>query len=541
MSAGNLGRHRALLFLFPFAVAVLLRIYPYLVYGVPYSTDSWSPIRNTEQLLAYTPTTLGGNPVFDSYNIYWPANSIFGAVASLVFDVSPIKAMPLVFPIVASVSVLVFFLVVERISGSALVASIASLFLATAGVDAIFTAAVTKETYAEPLFMVSILLLLWKTDRRSGALFAITSVALALSHHATALVLVVVAAAVVSVDSLLLARRGEPIGRKPLLVVLSGAVTLAYFLLYADAGLGPLGNLVTVQSALLVFAFLTIFIAPVAYHAVSRPTRLLLAEGGIVLALAVGVLAIGTSVTLIPTAPAVTSTLLYSAIPYILGGVLAIFGYRILHLSRDRRNFAFVASWLAALLGLGFLAVFSGVADGLDILYRLLAFIGPPAIILASLALQRALEGARNRGLAKALVVAVVLLIAVPSAYQTYAASIQRESLLGGEWAYQRSDLTGAQWVSSNAPPSNFTIAGDLRMQYLLTDYLSVGVNTSSGYHYLENPASGPRPRYLVTYGLMDADGYVQSLYGAQLPGNWSEALAQSSPALYDNGNIVLW
>ena len=66
-----------------------MRIYPYLVYGVPYSTDSWSPIRNTEQLLAYTPTTLGGNPVFDSYNIYWPANSLFGAVASLVLNVPP--------------------------------------------------------------------------------------------------------------------------------------------------------------------------------------------------------------------------------------------------------------------------------------------------------------------------------------------------------------------------------------------------------------------------------------------------------------------
>ena len=376
MSTGSLGRHRALLLLFPFAVAVLLRIYPYLVYGVPYSTDSWSPIRNTQQLLAYTPTTLGGNPVFDSYNIYWPANSIFGAVASLVFGVSPINIMPLIFPVVASVSVIIFFLVVEKISGSVVVASIASLLLATAGVDAIFTAAVTKETYAEPLFMVSILLLLWKTDRRSGALFGITSMALALSHHATALLLLVVAAAIVSVDSVLLARRGEPIGRKPLLVVISGGITLAYFLLYADSGLGPLSSLVTVQSALLVFAFLTVFVAPVAYHAVSRPTKLLLAEGGFVLALAVGVLAIGTRVTLIPTAPAVSSTLLYSAIPYILGGVLAVFGYRILHVAGDRRNFAFVASWLAVVLALGFLAVFSGVADGLDILYRLLAFIG---------------------------------------------------------------------------------------------------------------------------------------------------------------------
>ena len=141
----------------------------------------------------------------------------------------------------------------------------------------------------------------------------------------------------------------------------------------------------------------------------------------------------------------------------------------------------------------------------------------------------------------RVLVVAVILPIVVPSAYQTYAASIQRESLLGGQWAYQRSDLTGAQWVSSNSPAGNFSVAGDLRMQYLITDYFGIAVNTSSGYHYLETPASTARPEYIVTYGLMAKNGFVQSLYGVQLPGNWTEALTQSSPMLYDNGNIVLW
>jgi len=541
MSSSNIGRHRAILLLFPFAVAVLLRIYPYLVYGVPYSTDSWSPIRNTQELLAHTPTTLGGNPVFDGYNIYWPANSVFGAIASLVFNVAPIKIMPLLFPAIGAVTVMVFFLVVEKISGSSVVASIASLFLATAGVDAIFTAAVTKETYAEPLFMVSILLLLWKTDKRSGALFAITSVTLALTHHATALLLLVVAGSIISVDAILLKRRDEPIGRKPLLLVISGGITLAYFLAYADGGLGPLAGLVTVQSALLVLAFLVIFISPVAYHAVSRPTKLLLAEGALVLVLAMGVLAIGTSVTLISTAPAVSPTLLLSAVPYVLLGVLAIFGYRIIHVGKDRRNFVFVASWIAAVLALGFLGVFAGVPDGLPILYRVLAFIGAPAIILASLTLQRALGSARQRGLVKVAVVAVVLLISVTSAYQTYAASIQREGLLGGQWAYQQSDLTGAQWMSANSVSRNFNLSGDVRMQYLLTDYLRINVDTSSGYRYLQNPDESSRPQYLVTYSLMARNGYVTSLYGVQIPGNWTTVLSQSSPAYYNNGNVILW
>jgi len=527
--------------LFPFSLAVLLRIYPYLVYGVPYSTDSWSPIRNAEQLLAYTPTALGGNAVFDSYNIFWPANSLFGAVASLMLDVSPIKIMPLLFPVVGAVTVIVFFLVAEKISGSAVTASISALFLATAGVDAIFTAGVTKETYAEPLFMVSMLFLLWKTDARSVALFAITSLTLALSHHATSLLYLVVAGSIVSVDSVVLKRRGESIGRKPLLLVIGGGITLAYFLVYADAGFGQFAGLVNVQSVLLALAFLTVFVAPVAYHAVSRPSKLLLAEGGLVLSSAVAILAVGTRTTLVPLAPAEFPTLISSAIPYVLLGALAIVGYRVIHLGKDRRAFAFVATWLASVLAFGFLAIFSGVPDGLSLLYRLLAYIGAPAIILASLALQRALGVTRRRGLLKAAVVVFILVVSVSSAYQTYAASIQRESLLGGQWAYQQSDLSGARWMGANLAAGNFTLAGDSRMQHILTDYVGINVDTSSGYNYLESPETAARPAYLVTYGLMERNGYVQSLYGVQLPGNWTMTLTQNSPVFYSNGNIVLW
>jgi hypothetical protein len=137
-------------------------------------------------------------------------------------------------------------------------------------------------------------------------------------------------------------------------------------------------------------------------------------------------------------------------------------------------------------------------------------------------------------------VVVVVLAITIPSAYQTYAASIQKQSLLGGQWVYQESDLSGATWISSNLP-GNSTMTGDIRMQYILTDYFGVSVNTTSGYRYLENPGTTARPAYLVTYSLMAKNGYVQSLYGVKLPGNWTEALAQDAPVYYDNGNIVLW
>ncbi|MGI0078280.1 MAG: hypothetical protein ACRECH_01505 [Nitrososphaerales archaeon] len=90
------SRHRVVLITIPLAVAVVLRLYPYFLSGVPWGTDAWPLIRNTNEMLANSPTSLGGNPIFDSYNIYWPAVSLFGALASLIFGVTPIVAMPIV-------------------------------------------------------------------------------------------------------------------------------------------------------------------------------------------------------------------------------------------------------------------------------------------------------------------------------------------------------------------------------------------------------------------------------------------------------------
>ena len=543
MSASSVGRHRGLLLLVPFAVAVALRIYPYLVYGVPYSTDSWSPIRNTQELLAHTPTTLGGNHVFDGYNIYWPANSLFGAVASLVLNVAPIKIMPLLFPLIGASTVVIFFLVAERVTGSPVVASMAALFLAASGFDAIFTAGVTKETYALPLFMLSMLLLLWKTDWKSGTLFAIASVTMALSHHATAVVFLAVAASILFVDSILLKRRGEPIGKKPLLFVIGAAITLIDIVVYSGAGLTQFGTqgFLTLQNVILALAFLAVFVTPIAYHSLSRPTKVLFAEGALVLGLALAVLAIGTRAAVIPLAPTVTSTLLVSAVPYALLGILAIFGYRVMHLAKERRNFVFLASWLASVLAFGFLALFSSVPDGLALIARLLTFIAPPALILASLALQKALGRAGQRGALKVLVVLVILGIAIPSAFQTYQASIQKESLLGGQWAYQPSDLVGAQWISASSGTGYVAVAGDTRMQHILTDYLGVNVDVVAGYLYLANPHQIVRPEYLVTYSLMKTNGYVLFLYGMPLPDDWAITLQKNSPLVYSNGNFVVW
>jgi uncharacterized membrane protein len=538
--------------LLPFAVAVILRAYPYLSYGVPYSTDSWSPIRNSQQLLAYTPTALGGNPVFDNYNIYWPANSIFGAIASLVFDVVPVRIMPLIFPVVGATTVLIFFLIAEQVSGSTIVAFISSMLFATSGIDAIFTAAVTKETYAEPLFMLSILLMLKKTDAKSLVLFSLVSAALALSHHATDLLLVAASGSILVTSIVLHRRNGMPSGAKPLIFLVSAAVGLVYLVLYAGVGLGPLGGLFTIQDVLVAASFLLVFITPIAYHSISRPSRLTLVEGAFALGLAILALVLGTRNTLLPLVPQLPGALLYDGAPYIALGVFAVLGYWLMQQTPEGRGrFAFVCSWLATMLGLASFAVFAGIPAGIDLAYRLLAFISAPSLILASFAMCRLFlsKGASHANAGRVALVTVVLLaIMIPTSYQTYQAAIGKDNLFGGQWSYQQSDLTGGQWISGHLPAGNdltgATVAADARMQYLLTGYLGVSVDTASGYVYLQNStntAPADRPQLLVTYSLMEENGYVLLLYGLPLPSDWRASLQASSPILYSNGNIIVW
>ncbi|MEM4576223.1 MAG: hypothetical protein QW701_02030 [Candidatus Nezhaarchaeales archaeon] len=75
--------------------------------GLPFSTDAWPLIRNTELLLENTPVSLS-HEVFDGYNNYWPASSIFGAVFSLISGLSPMVAMSMSIPAVHSYYRVVF-------------------------------------------------------------------------------------------------------------------------------------------------------------------------------------------------------------------------------------------------------------------------------------------------------------------------------------------------------------------------------------------------------------------------------------------------
>ena len=539
------SRHRVVLLVIPLAVAIILRLYPYFLSGVPWGTDAWPLIRNANEMLANSPTSLGGNPIFDSYNIYWPAVSLFGAAASLIFGVPPIVTMPIIVPLVASLSTLFFFLIVEKLTKNSIVACIASLFFATAGFDAIFTASATKESFAYPLFILGILVLLMKTDLKSITIFTIVSVALAVSHHVTTLILLAIVAAVVVTNAVLAMAGHQKFGKTWLFPLIVGIIFAVYFELYAKTGWIQGGNPpISIDSVIPIVAFFFLSVAAAVYFSLASKLRSMLAEGLVLLGASLALLFLSTETSVLPFAPTLPRLIAVLALPYLLVGFFAIFGYKAMHDGEDRSPFAFTSSWLAATLALLGYALF-GTPNGVFLIYRFFTFVYAPVAIFAALFIVR-LSGKAGRGslafARRAAIVALIIGIIFASSYMSYASVVGKENLLAGHYAYTRSDFASAQFVSITLP-ANYTLAADSMIGDLYTSYFLINVNPNQGYAYLENlrQLGTNSSQMLLTYSLMNTEGYDLNLYGLPIPANWLESLSNQSSLVFNNGNEMIW
>ncbi len=166
-------------------LTLALRLYPTLISGMPFSIDSWPLIRNTELLLHNTPIPLN-SIIFDGYNNFMPASQLFGTILSRITNLPPINTMALGLPIVASLTIPIFYVLAKKITGNTQIGLIATALLATAFPYTLSSAGVIKETFASPIYIALILLFLLKHDWKIIFLFSTASIALVLSHQLTA-------------------------------------------------------------------------------------------------------------------------------------------------------------------------------------------------------------------------------------------------------------------------------------------------------------------------------------------------------------------
>lgn len=525
-------------------VALSLRLYPTFASNQPFSTDAWSPIRNAEVLAQYTPISLDDS-AFDGYNSYWPANSIFGVILSLVVGAESKQVMSVALPVVGAVSALVFFALVKRLF-NAVISLAASVIFATAFTHAIFTAGVTKETYANPLYLALLLLFLhpgagtWKRT----LLFTVTSVALVLAHHLTVLVTIVALSSIALAEFIGSAKEGSPVNKSGLpLVAILAMTAILYYQLYARAGLKiPL----TLRDLLSVASYQLVAFALAAYFIFRPPPRsrteiLFMCFAAATLPLLLAIFA--TKTPLVLGAPVLPRRYLLYAAPLITAPPLAALGCENLRgLSRERRTA--VVFWFASILGLEGYAVFGSPDFGLILAYRCVNFVWPPLAVLCAVGFHWLYSNALrslSRGSASRLVTAAAVLVfaamAFANFYGVYAAVSLGERYMGYFWLYTDQEYKAGGWVA--AVVGNQSVAGDVKVSSLLESYFNIRVDVLQGLRYLAG--RGPKPWVLFVYDQMLRNGYVlHSGISVDLPEGWVER-AYNLSLIYSSRAVAVY
>lgn len=522
-----------------FAFAVLLRLYPALISGQPFSTDGWSSIRNAELLIQKTPVSLADTNLFDGYNNFWPAISLYGAVFAQVTALAPVDVMAVGIPLASALAVPLFFVLVRRLTENASVALIASALLATAYPFVMSSAGATKEAFAFPLNLLLILIFIQKPDWKWTALFSVVSFALVLSHHLTAaltfsaLVFLVIAFFFIGKD-----RWGGSIKQAVGLLTIFLAVSAVYYGFFALEGL-PLS---VSESDLLAIGAYQVIGLSLALFSVGKAklfsNKTLTISYAAVVGLACVFMFFLTRKALLPTAPPLPIHYALYMIPYLIVVPLLVFG--LMGLREHRSAFMVPVFWLAGIGAFECYAIFGGSPAGLMLAYRTLNFLVLPIFILTGLLLWKFFASSqRMRGgrLCAAGVAVAVLVSSAFGSYSLYAAVSLQEQYLGYFWLYRAPETSGAQWIAAHA--QNVTVEGDMKVSYLIKSYHNLPIDVYGGLKFLEN--GGAKPALLFVYPEMDTNGYVvYTGLTAALPENWTTQL-QDLNHIYQNNMVNLY
>ena len=517
-------RRKILCVLVPFALALALRLYPTLISGLPFSTDAWAPIRNAELLIEHAPVNIGDDNVFDGYNNYWPANSLFGAVTSLLIGLSPMRAMSFYLPAAGAITILIFYTLV-RGQFNHETALFASLIFGTAFTHVYLTAGVTKETFANPLYLSIILIFLnEKLSRTKSTIpaFTLFSVALAMAHHLTSVIAITVLLGITLAKIIAYLKTGGTLGRFHVqLTLILTATVLIYFGVYAHKGFL---FAITTSDVLSAASYQIIAFAAAAYITFKPYTftkNKILVSTLATAALALLFIIITTNITLVP---GFTLAVQKHVLPYISSCFVIMpfitLGY--VHQGR-RKDFPAPVFWLAALTGLQAYSIFSNPSQNVGLLIRTPNFLYAPMAILSASGLQYLIIKTGGKRIFKILgkltVTATIAAIIIMNLYSLYTAAALQDRYLGYHWLYKNQEYRAGIWINAAGAPK---VTGDMKVLHLMRDYFHLSVDVLGGYRYLtEN--SQPKPQLLFIYSQMLRNGYILGLHGVDLPENWME------------------
>jgi hypothetical protein len=514
--------------------ALTLRLYPTLISNMPFSTDAWPLIRNTELIIQNTPIPLN-NALFDAYNNFWPAIQLFGAALSQITNLPPIIAMAIGIPIAAALAIPIFYVLVKKLTENTTVALVASLMLAAAFSYTLYTSGVTKEAFASPIYITLILLFLLKHNKKTVLLFSIASAALALTHHFTAFFATIILVAISIANYF--GKNDEKQENSNLsnlsFTAIQATITISYFVLFASPKFNSnfsSSMLLTVAAYQILFASLTLGMTYSIKKASTKRSLMYFIIGSST--------AIWAMYTILHTCTLPGAHLLYE-LPLFIGLPLAVFGLIELYQRKTKLTAPFF--WLISVLAFTFFAVFSNIGGASDFTWRSMNFILPPLIILIAIGISKLYSTpphVKLQKLTKPLSILLVLAIVSANAYGMYKTVSEQDSSLGYFWLYRPSDFEASKWIASYA--NNQTTAGDARVDYLLHQYFNKSVSTSQGLRYLEGNGTAPEILYIYDQMKEESKGYVIAGVPISLPANWTEKLSNYN-LIYANNEVTIY
>lgn len=531
------------LVMLPLTIAICLRVTPFLLSGLPFSVDSWPPIKHVEILLEKTPVDLRDGAFglsSETVGLEQLGIRFFGALISALVGLQPMTTMSVHLPVVGAMTILIFYALTKDIYGG--VAPLAaSILLAAAIPDVILTAGVKGETYAHPLYMILIMLFLSRSIsfQKKMILFSFVGLSLALTHYYTA---ILITAALASMGAALIVSRWKKgrdfEGRILIFPLILGLLTITYLLYYANWSLRFISSIDWLSAASHQILFFTIslyfMLKP---SGASRMKFIFSCLSATLPLLFLVFITVKKSIT--SGAPTLPPHYMVYAAPFIMAIPLATIGYGESKRAGDERAIL-PLFWLAVILGLESYAIFGSIEGlGFTLIYRGLVFLLPPLFALCAMGINRLLgrEG-DARKLTKASAVIILMAILILNLYSFYAAIFMQERYMGYFWLYRAPEYKAGVWISNIH--GNKTITGDVKYAYLLRHYFGLNYDEFNGLLFL----SGKRrleTDTLITYDLMARNGYVvYGGYSVDLPGRWIERVYNLS-LIYSSGVVNIY
>lgn len=514
-------------------IAFLIRVFPYLASGVPYHTDTYPQLVNVRNLIVHSPVPLIPAGGFDTYNIFWPADTLYYAASSVFLGVAPVRGLPLLAPLVTSIMALLFLALMRSFGFRPWPSMVASLLVAVAGGTIMISTGVTKEGFALPLMLLVLLLVnLWlRRGSKVGLALAVPSfVALLASHSLTSLMGLFLIGFLVAANAVGGGLSRDQIGVS---IILLGAMSVLAYLYFYVYAVSRLPYNLQPSDVIAAFAYEVLFTMPI-WMAVSlrldarRWASIWL--GMSTLGLAALYLA-ATAYHPLVDSPYFSLTQLLLFAPYLVVAGLAVFWLGLRGPPAMSAGTAFAVLWVLGLFGLIAFSIFA-TPGAIGTTQRMADFVYPGAAILASSVIVVTGKAGRAVKVLSYLVVGGLVLV---SAYVVPYSAFWSGPLGGSQRAYAPADVSAALW-SANVPPGQ-SVYGDARLSFMTSYFGGAVVDGGGGFLFLVG-VQGLGKGCLFVSGLMREIGFIGPTYGLPVDQALVSGLSSRTPleVTYSNG-----